>query len=223
MSGHQEAGGAEAPRRGFLSHLRGYFLGGILVTAPITLTIYLTYAFIRFVDRLVTQVVPPEYYPQTGIPGIGLVFAAIFFILVGWLARNFVGRLIIRISEYIVHRMPVIRTIYGALKQVFETVMSSQSTAFRDVVMFEYPRKGIWALGFVTGVTKGEVQTLTDDELVNVFFPTTPTPASGVLLFVPRKDLVYLKMSVEDALKLVISGGILTPPEQIADAKKKPA
>lgn len=133
--------------------------------------------------------------------------------MVGWFAKNFLGRLIINISENIVHRLPVIRAVYKAIKQIFETVMTSQSQAFREVVMFEYPRQGSWALGFVTGVTKGEVQRLTDTEVVNVFLPTTPNPTSGYLLFLPRKDLVFMKMSVEEGIKMIVSGGIITPPD----------
>jgi uncharacterized membrane protein len=122
----------------------------------------------------------------------------------------------------VVDRLPVIRTIYGALKQIFETVMASQSQAFREVVMFEYPRPGIWALGFLTGVTKGEVQRLTDDEVVNVFLPTTPNPTSGFLLFVPRKDLKVMDMTVEEGIKMIVSGGILTPPDRATDLPPLP-
>jgi len=143
----------------------------------------------------------------------------LFFILVGWFARNFFGRLIIRISEYIVDRMPVISKVYSAIKQIFETIMATQSQAFREVVMMEYPRKGVWSIGFVTGVTKGEVQEHTAEETINVFVPTTPNPTSGYLLFVPKKELKYLDMSVEEGVKLVVSAGIITPGQ---DKKKKP-
>ena len=107
--------------------------------------------------------------------------------------------------------MPVVRSIYGAIKQIMETVMSTNSDSFREVVLVEYPRKGIWVIGFVTGETKGEVQSLTKDKVINIFVPTTPNPTSGFLLFIPQKDLVYMDMKVEDAVKMVISGGIVTP------------
>jgi uncharacterized membrane protein len=107
--------------------------------------------------------------------------------------------------------MPVVRSIYGAIKQIMETVMSANSDSFREVVLVEYPRKGIWVIGFVTGETKGEVQNLTKDKVINIFVPTTPNPTSGFLLFIPQKDLVYMDMKVEDAVKMVISGGIVTP------------
>lgn len=214
--------------RGLMARLRGYLLAGILVTAPISITIYLTYVFLKFVDSKVVLLLPKEWYDSlygaTTFPGIGLIIALTCFILIGWFATNFLGRLIIRISEYIVDRMPVIRTLYGAIKQIFETIMASQSTAFREVVMLEYPRKGVWSIGFVTGISKGEVQHLTKQETVNVFVPTTPNPTSGYLLFVPKKELKYLEMSVEEGVKLVVSAGIISPPdpsEKEALAEKK--
>lgn len=208
----------DATARGPISRLRGYLLAGILVTAPITLTIYLTYLFLNLVDRNVAALLPKEMYDslygETTIPGIGLLIAVFAFIMIGWFAKNFLGRLMLRIAEYIVDRMPVIRTLYSAIKQIFETIMASQSSAFREVVMLEYPRKGVWSIGFVTGTSKGEIQAHTAQETVNVFVPTTPNPTSGYLLFVPKKELVYLEMSVEEGVKLVVSAGIITPPEQ---------
>lgn len=204
----------------FLGRLRNYFLAGILVTAPISITIYLTYSFLMFVDSKIAHLIPPPYNPNTylpfSLPGLGLIVAIVFFIIVGWFARNFLGRLLIRVSEYVVHKMPVIRTLYGAIKQIFETVMASQSQAFREVVMLEYPRRGVYSIGFVTGKTQGEVQKATNTETINVFVPTTPNPTSGYLLFVPKDQLIYLNMSVEEGVKLVVSAGIITPPERKA-------
>lgn len=210
--------------------VRGYFLAGILVAAPISITIYLTYIFFNFVDSTVAKILPKESYEEfyggTTIPGIGILIAIVFFIFVGWFATNFLGRLFIRASEYIVNRMPIIRTLYNATKQIFETVMASKSQAFREPVMMEYPRKGVWSIGFVTGRTEGEVQRITENETINVFVPTTPNPTSGYLLFVPKKELKYLEMSVEEAIKLVVSAGIITPPDPLevkAKAAKKVA
>ena len=198
--------------------IRRYLLTGIVVTAPITITVYLTYVFLSYVDDNVSKIFPEQWYQDvygaTTIPGLGLIVALSFFVVVGWFATNFLGRLIINISEYIVDRMPVIRTLYSAIKQIFETIMASQSQAFRDVVMLEYPRKGVWSIGFVTGKTEGEVQRITDEETVNVFVPTTPNPTSGYLLFVPKKELTYLDMTVEEGVKLVVSAGIITPPDR---------
>ena len=206
----------EVGKTTLLGKLRAYFLAGIVVTAPISITIYLTWTFLQFLDSKITPLIPAAYNPNTylpfSMPGLGLLIAVVFFVLVGFLARNYFGRLLVRISEYIVERVPVINTVYGAIKQIFETVAASQSDAFKEVVMFEYPRKGIWVMGFVTGRTKGEVQTLTKGETVNVFLPTTPNPTSGFLLFVPKKDITYMEMTVEEGIKMIVSGGIITPP-----------
>ena len=201
--------------RGLMARLRGYLFAGILVTAPISITVYLTYVFLTFVDSKVVHLLPKDWYDAlygaTTFPGLGLVISIAGFIIIGWFTTNFLGRLIIRISEYIVDRMPVIRTLYSAIKQIFETIMASQSSAFREVVMLEYPRKGVWSIGFVTGISEGEVQSHTEVETVNVFVPTTPNPTSGYLLFVPKTELKYLSMSVEEGVKLVVSAGIISP------------
>lgn len=210
------------PQRSFMSRLRAYLLTGIVVTAPISITIYLTYIFLTVVDDNVGRLLPDEwksqylgeYYSETAIPGLGLIVSITFFVFIGWFATNFLGRLIITFYEFILDRMPVIRTVYGAIKQIFETIMASQSQAFREAVMLEYPRRGVWSIGFVTGVTEGEVQRITSEETVNVFVPTTPNPTSGYLLFVPKKELTYLNMTVEEAVKLVVSAGIITPPDR---------
>lgn len=205
------------------ARLRRYLLTGIVVTAPITITIYLTYVFLTFIDNHVGRIIPEQwysdYYGGTAIPGLGLIVSLSFFIVIGWLATNFLGRFIIRMYEYLLDRMPVIRTVYGATKQIFETIAASQSTAFREAVMLEYPRKGVWSIGFVTGRTEGEVQGHTKAETINVFVPTTPNPTSGYLLFVPKKELVFLEMTVEEAVKLVVSAGIITPPTPEEKAK----
>lgn len=209
----------------FVARLRRYLLTGIVVTAPIAITVYLTYVFLTFMDNHVGKLIPEqwysEYYAGTTIPGIGLIVAIVFFIVIGWFATNFMGRFIIRVYEYILDRMPVIRNVYGAIKQIFETIMASQSSAFREAVMLEYPRKGVYSIGFVTGRTEGEVQENTKAETINVFVPTTPNPTSGYLLFVPKKELIYLDMSVEEAVKLVVSAGIITPPAPATKKKTK--
>ena len=202
---------------GFLHRLRTYFLTGIVVTAPIGITIFIAWKFIGLVDGWVTPLIPARYNPGTylpfDVPGLGLVVAIVALTLVGALTASFAGRILVRFGERLVARMPVIRAVYGALKQIFETVLAQSSKYFREVVLVEYPRRGIWAIAFVTGHTEGEVQNLTEDDLVNIFLPTTPNPTSGFLLFVPRRALVTLGMSVEEGIKLVISGGIVAPPD----------
>ncbi len=207
-------------RMKFVARLRNYFLAGILVTAPIGITFYLALQFIDFVDSRVTPIIPAKYNPETylpfSIPGLGLVIVVVGLILIGALTAGFLGRMFVHTSERVVERMPVVRNVYGAIKQITQAVFAKKSEALRQVVLFEYPRKGVWALGFATGVTKGEVQDRTSAEVVNVFLPTTPNPTSGFLLFVPRKDLVVLEMTVEDGIKMVISGGIVAPPVPLA-------
>jgi uncharacterized membrane protein len=197
------------------ARLRTYFFAGILITAPISLTIYLAWLFIRFVDERVFSVIPQEYNPETylrfSIPGIGLLLALVFLTLIGALTAGILGRAINHLFEGILNRLPVIRSLYGAIKQIMETVLANKSSAFRECVLIEYPRKGIWTLGFITGTSKGEVQEKTAEEVINVFVPTTPNPTSGFLLFVPAQDIIRLKMPIEDGLKLVVSGGIVTP------------
>jgi len=213
------------PRIGLTRHLRGYFLAGVLITAPIGITFYLAWLFINWVDNTMTPLLPPAYNPETylpfGIPGLGLLMVCLVMTLIGALTAGILGRFWIRTSERILSRMPVIRSVYSALKQIFETVLSHQSNAFREVVLFEYPRRGSWALGFITGSTRGEIQNSTEDDVVNVFLPTTPNPTSGYLLFLPRRELVMLSMTVEEGIKMVISGGIVTPPDRRPPNQRK--
>ncbi len=209
----------------FMTRIRRCFVTGILVTAPVGITFYAAWLFVDFVDAKVTPLIPHSYNPSSylpfDLPGVGLVALLVFLILIGWIATGVGGRYLVRLGEHTLNRMPVIRTIYGALKQIFETVFTSQSQAFREVVLFEYPRRGCWAIGFITGKTKGEVQNVTADEVVNVFLPTTPNPTSGYLLFLPLKELIPLNMTVEEGIKMIISGGIITPPDRRSPSAKK--
>ncbi|PCJ71324.1 MAG: hypothetical protein COA62_01570 [Rhodobiaceae bacterium] len=205
-------------RAGIVARLRTYFLTGLVVAAPIWITIYLTRWFIEYIDEYIVSFLPVEYHPDTllpfTVPGIGLVVVLVGLTLLGALTANFLGRRILRLGERLVDRMPVVRNIYNALKQIFETVISQDGDSFRDVGLIEYPRRGLYALVFVTTQTKGEVldKAPTDEKLVSVFLPTTPNPTSGFLLFVPRSDITILDMSVEEAAKLVISAGLVEPP-----------
>jgi uncharacterized membrane protein len=200
---------------GLLTRLRAYFLTGVIVTAPIGITIFLVWQFISFLDDQVDKLLPDQYNPETylpfSLPGLGLLVTLAFLTLIGMLTAGFAGRSLIRLGERLLSRMPVVRSVYGTLKQIFETVLAESSRSFREVVLIEYPRRGIGAIGFVTGPTRGEIQNKADDELVNVFLPTTPNPTSGFLLFVPKRDLIPLDMTIEEGMKMVISGGIVAP------------
>lgn len=210
---------------GLMGRLRAYFFAGILITAPISITFYLAWLFITFVDSRVTPWIPEKYNPTMylpfGLPGLGLVIVFVALTLIGMLTAGFFGRLIMRFYDGLLARMPVVRTVYSALKQIIETVLAQQSTAFRQAVLIEYPRRGLWAIAFITGRTEEEVQNLTDEEMINIFLPTTPNPTSGFLLFVPKGELIPLSMTVEEAIKMVISAGIVTPPDHREDSEQQ--
>jgi uncharacterized membrane protein len=212
------------PRISLRRHLRGYFLAGILITAPIGITFYFAWLIVAWIDNKVTPLLPPLYNPETylpfSVPGLGLLMIAGALTLIGALTAGMMGRFWVRTSERLLNRMPVIRSVYGAIKQIFETVLSNHSDAFREVVLFEYPRRGSWAMGFITGKTEGEIQDATEDEVVNVFLPTTPNPTSGYLLFLPKRELVILSMTVEEGIKMVVSGGIVTPEDRRPEHEK---
>jgi uncharacterized membrane protein len=201
-----------------MGRLRAYFFAGVLITAPISITFYIAWLVVGFVDDNVARLIPHTYNPNAylpfSVPGLGLLVVVIILILIGWTTAGMIGRLFLRVSEGVVHRTPVIRSVYSAVKQIFETVLASRKTAFRQVVLIEFPRQGLWRVAFVTGRTPGKSQTLGADGLVNVFIPNTPNIATGFMVMTAAKELVELDLTVEEALKLVVSGGIATPPER---------
>lgn len=195
--------------------LRAYLFSGILVTAPVAITFYMAYKFIFWVDRIVNQILPPQYkfdnvFPYA-IPGLGLIVLILALIIVGMFTAGFLGGFLVRLGEWIVNKVPLISSVYSLLKQVFETIFSNKTQAFSKVVMLEYPRKGIWILGFVSAELKGEIKEQFEEKMLNIFIPTTPNPTSGFLIFVPKKDTVELNMTVEEGIKFVISGGLVEP------------
>ncbi|MCI4664503.1 MAG: DUF502 domain-containing protein [Neomegalonema sp.] len=221
-SGETDSGRGYA-RPSFLQQLRNNLLAGIVVVAPFGITVYLAWSLIELIDDLVLPqlkpLIPAGYWPDDSalpfyVPGVGLIVLLLSLIFIGSLAKNFFGRELIRIGEVWVERMPIIRSIYNALKQIAETIFSQSSASFERACLVEYPRKGLWAVAFVSTSTKGEIPAKAYDgrEMMSVFLPTTPNPTSGFLLFVPKEDIIYLDMSVEEAAKLVISAGLITPP-----------
>lgn len=198
------------------ARLKAYLFTGILVTAPISITLYLGWLVVDGVDRLVDQLLPAPYHPGQllpfTLPGLGLLLLLVALILIGMVSAGFAGRMLVRLGEALVGRMPVLRSIHSATKQIFETVLAQKSDAFREVVLVEFPRTGAWSIAFVTGATRGQVRgTLGAGDWINVFVPTTPNPTSGYLMFVPRDQVRPLAMSVEDGLKMVVSGGLVGP------------
>lgn len=208
----------EKPRRpGLFASLRASFLTGLIVIAPVGLTIWLIWSVIGWIDSVVLPLVPydfqPEEYIGINLRGIGVIIFLLFTIIVGWLAKGLLGRSLIRVAENVVQNVPVVRSIYSGVKQIAETVFAQSERSFEKACLFAYPRKGIWAIGFISTTAKGEVadRATTSGDLVSVFVPTTPNPTSGFLLFFPREDIMELEMSVEDAAKLVISAGLVYP------------
>ncbi|WP_090329861.1 DUF502 domain-containing protein [Nitratireductor aquibiodomus] len=201
-----------------MTRLRNYFLTGFIVTAPLAITAYLAWSMIGWVDSWVKPYIPSRYNPDNylpfAVPGFGLIVALIMITLIGFLTANFIGRTILATGENVLGRMPLVRSVYRGLKQILETVLSERSDTFKKVGLIEYPRKGLWALVFIATETRGEVQAKIDDDAgqtIAVFLPTTPNPTSGYLLFVPKKDVIELKMTVEEGAKLVISAGLVAP------------
>ena len=197
--------------------LQANFLTGLVVVAPLVITLYLTWAFIEFVDARVVPWVPAPYRPgawlDIDIPGFGLLIFLLFTTFVGYLARKVFGRQLIRFGETLIARMPVVRWIYNALKQIVETILSQSASSFQQACLIEYPRRGTWAIAFVATDTKGELLEKSGEErMISLFLPTTPNPTSGFLLFLPARDVHLLDMTVEEAAKLVIFAGLVSPP-----------
>ncbi len=221
------------PRRGLITGLRNNFIAGLVVIAPIGLTLWLIWTVVGWVDSFVWPFVPDAYQPEAlvnwmlgrsraednwitvNVRGIGVVIFLIFTILVGWAGKGLIGRSFLRWGESIVARMPVVRSIYNGVKQIAETVFAQTETSFDRACLIEYPRRGIWAIGFISTSTKGELlEKSGQSDMTSVFVPTTPNPTSGFLLFFPTEDIVELDMTVEDAAKLVISAGLVYPGEK---------
>ena len=237
-------------RAGLFTRLRNSFLTGIVVIAPVGLTVWLIWTVVGWVDGFVWPFVPDAYQPnallnrimmgpdgprmpwlvdlldrngdgriEINVRGLGVVVFLIFTVLVGWIAKGLIGRSMIAFAESLVERTPVVRSIYSGLKQLAETIFAQSERSFEKACLIEYPRRGIWAIGFISTTAKGEVaqKVMAEGELMSIFIPTTPNPTSGFLLFLPKEDVIELDMSLEDSAKLVISAGLVYPNGQ--DAK----
>jgi uncharacterized membrane protein len=204
---------------GMFAGLRASFLTGIVVIAPVALTVWLVWTLMGWVDSVVLPLIPfslrPEHYIGINLRGVGVIIFLVFTIVVGWIAKGLIGKSLILFGESLVNRMPVVRSIYSGLKQIAETVFAQSERSFEKACLIQYPRKDIWAIGFISTSAKGEVNARaeTGSDMVSVFVPTTPNPTSGFLLFFPKEDVIELEMSVEDAAKLVISAGLVYPGE----------
>jgi uncharacterized membrane protein len=205
------------PRRSLMSALRSSFLTGLVIVAPALVTIWLLVSVVQFIDDTVVPLIPRSLLPPAlftlNFPGMGVLIFLVFVLLVGWLAKGYIGRSLIEWSEGIVARMPVVRSIYNAIKQIAETVFAQSTTSFNRACLVQYPRPGVWAVAFVATEARGEIASHLNGQTrhITVFLPTTPNPTSGFLLFIPESDVIYLDMSVEEAAKLVISAGLVVP------------
>lgn len=201
-----------------MTRLRNYFLTGVVVCAPLAITAYLTLGLIGWVDSWVKPYIPSRYNPDNylpfAVPGFGVLVAIVLITLIGFLTANIIGRSIFSFGERLLQRMPLVRTVYRGLKQIFETVLANRADLFNKVALFEYPRKGAWSIVFIASHQDNEIHDALEPregKTVAVFRPITPNVTTGYLLYVPEKDLIPLEMSVEDAAKLLISAGLVGP------------
>ena len=186
--------------------LRNYFITGVVVLIPIGFTLYLSKILIGISSNLLPKNINPNYYLPFNIPGVEILISVIFITLVGGISLSFFGRRILKLIDDLFKRIPFLRTVYSAILQMTET-FSKKSENKKSVVLVEYPRKDVWAVGFATKENSGEMSDKTNKKLINVFVPTTPNPTSGFLLMYPKEDLIYLDMTFEEASKFIVSAG----------------
>jgi uncharacterized membrane protein len=202
------------------ARLRGYFLTGLIVVGPVAITIYVVWWFINLIDAWVKPVIPPRYLPEHylpfTVPGMGLIFGIVGLMVVGALTANLFGRTLVSYSEMMLARMPIVRSVYRTLKQIFETVLSKNGGSFKRVGLIEFPRRGLYSIVFLAGDPPQEVEDKigAGDPLITAFMPNGPNPTTGFIVFVPAREVIALDLSVEDAAKLVVSAGLVAPDQQ---------
>ena len=193
-------------KRSFFSRIRNNFIAGIVVLIPIGITVYLTIFIIRISSKLIPKEINPNNYLPFNIPGVEILIALFLITLIGWISLSFIGKKFFEILNNILKKIPILRTIYSAIGQMTESFTKSENDQ-KSVVLLEYPRKGIWAVGFATKENQGIIKDKVNEDVINVFVPTTPYPTSGFLLMVPKKELIYLDVSFEQASKFIVSAG----------------
>ncbi len=206
-------------RGGLVRHLTNWFLTGLVIAGPVGITLYVAWWVIGVIDNFVKPLIPAQYNPDTylpvDVPGFGLLTAAVVITIFGFLAANLVGRSLVQFGERLLNRLPIVSILYRGLKQIFETVVNQSSQSFRSVGLIQYPRPGLWAIVLISTPAKGEIfESIPGEEVLSCFLPTTPNPTSGFLLFIPRKEVKILSMGTEDAAKLIISAGLVSPEYQ---------
>lgn len=201
--------------RSILIRLRGYFLAGLALTASLGITVYATWFIISLMNDFIINLIPPVYRAEvSALPGIGFIGAIIFLTVVGWLAASLLGRFFVRLGERIIAYMPVVRSIYGGAKQVFDTIFARKSYVFRRAVLINFPHEKSWAIGFLTQRPPRAVRDELTDDVYAVFMPTAPNPTTGYLMYIPKEKVRLLDISVEDAFKMIVSGGLILPDEK---------
>ncbi len=193
-------------KKSIFAKIRNNFIAGIVVLIPIGITLYLTLFFIRVTENIIPKEINPNNYLPFNIPGVEIFIALIFITLIGWLSLSFLGKKFFELFNRILKKIPILRTIYSAIGQMTESFTKTDNKQ-KSVVLLEYPRKGVWAVGFATKENTGIIKEKVKEELINVFVPTTPNPTSGFLLMIPRKDLIYLDVTFEQASKFIVSAG----------------
>jgi uncharacterized membrane protein len=197
-----------------MKRLRTYIVTGLLVWVPLGVTVFLVKFMVDLVDRTLL-LLPMDYRPDTllgvHIPGLGIVLTLVVVLITGVLAANFLGRRLVNTWESLLQRIPLVRSVYSAAKSFAEVVLTNNTESFKEVLLIEYPRKGLYSLCFQTSTSLGEVQARTGEKVICVFVPTTPNPTSGVMIIVPKKDVIVLDMQVEEAVKMVVSLGVVVP------------
>ena len=193
-------------KKSVFAKLRNNFIAGIVVLIPIGITLYLTLFLIRISGKVIPKEINPKNYLPFNIPGVEILIALLIITFIGWLSLSFLGKKFFELFNNILKKIPILRTIYSAIGQMTESLTKSDNKQ-KSVVLLEYPRKGLWAVGFATKENEGLIKNKVNEDIINVFVPTTPNPTSGFLLMVPKKDLIFLDVSFEQASKFIVSAG----------------
>lgn len=215
------------PRLNIFRWLRGRFIAGMVIVAPIAVTVYILQFIITTIDQVVLPLIPPELKPERllnldyAVPGFGLLILLVSLTILGAIGANFIGRSIIGLGDRIIDHIPVVKTIYASLRQLFNVIGNSQTVKFNSCVLVEYPRKGLWCVGFVSSEAKGEIAEKLGEDYIGVFVPTSPNPTSGFLVFSRRDQVKDLDMSMEDGAKMILSGGLVVPKSQVEAFQKE--
>ncbi len=193
-------------KKSIFTSIRNNFIAGVVVLIPIGITLYLTLFFVKVSSKILPKEINPNHYLPFNIPGLEIIISVLLITIIGWLSLSFIGKRLFDLFENILNKIPILRTIYSAVVQLTETFTKSKSNK-KNVVLIEYPRKGVWAVGFATKENTGEIKKKVGQDLINVFVPTTPNPTSGFLLMFPKSEVIYLDLSFEEASKFIVSAG----------------